>query len=168
MLVLPSVNDGESKDNWTTLEKDSTLKLTSVFDQDGLKVLGAFTSPEKLVKWIKKETEYTAIYYEYEEEKFVLIEPFEYLGEKIRACTIAKMAGADFVKTSTGFNKGGATIEDITLMRKVVGPLMGVKASGGVRDTETARAMIAAGATRIGTSSGINIIKGSKPATGTY
>ena len=88
--------------------------------------------------------------------------------EKIRACTIAKMAGADFVKTSTGFNKGGATIEDITLMRKVVGPLMGVKASGGVRDTETARAMIAAGATRIGTSSGINIIKGSKPATGTY
>jgi len=88
--------------------------------------------------------------------------------EKIRACTIAKMAGADFVKTSTGFNKGGATIEDITLMRKVVGPHMGVKASGGVRDTETARAMIAAGATRIGTSSGINIIKGSKPATGTY
>lgn len=61
MLVLPSVNDGESKDNWSTLEKDSTLKLTSVFDQDGLKVLGAFTSPEKLVEWTKKETEYTAM-----------------------------------------------------------------------------------------------------------
>lgn len=88
--------------------------------------------------------------------------------EKIRACTIAKMAGADFVKTSTGFNTGGATIEDIKLMRKVVGPKMGVKASGGVRDTETARAMLAAGATRIGTSSGINIVKGTKPSTGTY
>jgi len=61
ILVLPSVNDGESKDNWTTLKKDSTLKLTSVFDQDGLKVLGAFTSPEKLVEWTKEETEYTAM-----------------------------------------------------------------------------------------------------------
>jgi len=88
--------------------------------------------------------------------------------EKIKACTIAKMAGADFVKTSTGFNKGGATIEDIRLMRRVVGPKLGVKASGGVRDTETARAMINAGATRIGTSSGINIVKGTKPSTGTY
>ncbi len=61
MLVLPSINDGESRNNWTTLQKDSTLKLTSVFDQDGLKVLGAFTSPEKLVEWTKKETEYTAM-----------------------------------------------------------------------------------------------------------
>ncbi len=88
--------------------------------------------------------------------------------EKIKACTIAKIAGADFVKTSTGFNKGGATVEDIKLMRQVVGPTMGVKASGGVRDTETAKAMIAAGATRIGTSSGISIVKGTKAATGTY
>ncbi|MFH0767617.1 MAG: deoxyribose-phosphate aldolase [Bacillota bacterium] len=88
--------------------------------------------------------------------------------EKIKACTIAKMAGADFVKTSTGFNTGGATIEDIKLMRKVVGPNMGVKASGGIRDTQTARAMMAAGANRIGTSSGINIVKGTKPSTGTY
>jgi deoxyribose-phosphate aldolase len=88
--------------------------------------------------------------------------------EKIKACTIAKMAGADFVKTSTGFNKGGATIEDIKLMRKVVGPNMGVKASGGVRDTETAKAMIEAGASRIGTSSGINIVKGTKPTKGNY
>lgn len=88
--------------------------------------------------------------------------------EKIKACTIAKMAGADFVKTSTGFNKGGATVEDIRLMRRVVGPNLGVKASGGVRDTETARAMMAAGATRIGTSSGIAIVMGSKPATGSY
>ena len=88
--------------------------------------------------------------------------------EKIKACTIAKMAGADFVKTSTGFNTGGATIEDIRLMRKVVGPNVGVKASGGVRDTKTARAMMAAGANRIGTSSGINIVRGTKPSTGTY
>jgi deoxyribose-phosphate aldolase len=88
--------------------------------------------------------------------------------EKIKACTIAKMAKADFVKTSTGFNSGGATIEDIRLMRKVVGPNMGVKASGGVRDTVTARAMMAAGASRIGTSSGIGIVRGSKPAAGTY
>jgi len=88
--------------------------------------------------------------------------------EKIRACTIAKMAGADFVKTSTGFNTGGATVEDIRLMRETVGPKMGVKASGGVRDTKTARAMMAAGASRIGTSSGINIVRGSKPTSGTY
>ena len=88
--------------------------------------------------------------------------------EKIKACTIAKMAGADFVKTATGFSKGGATVEDIRLMRRVVGPDVGVKASGGVRDTEKARAMIAAGANRIGTSSGIAIVKGTKPTTGTY
>ena len=61
LLILPSVNDGEPKDNWETLKKDSTLKLTSVFDQDGLKVLGAFTTPEKLVEWTKSETEYTAM-----------------------------------------------------------------------------------------------------------
>lgn len=61
MLVLPSVNDEKPKDNWTILQKDSTLKLTSVFDQDGLKVLGAFTSPEKVAEWNKKETEYTAM-----------------------------------------------------------------------------------------------------------
>lgn len=61
LLILPSVNDGKPKDNWETIKKDSTLKLTSVFDQDGLKVLGAFTTPEKLVEWTKTETEYTAM-----------------------------------------------------------------------------------------------------------
>lgn len=80
--------------------------------------------------------------------------------EKVRACNLAKKAGADFVKTSTGFSGGGATVEDIELMRKIVGPDIGVKASGGVRDLETAMAMINAGATRIGTSSGVSIIKG--------
>ena len=80
--------------------------------------------------------------------------------EKVKVCTIAKMAGADFVKTSTGFSKGGATKEDVALMRQTVGPHMGVKASGGVRDYETAVAMIKAGATRLGTSSGVAIVSG--------
>lgn len=61
LLLLPSINDGNEKDEWKTLKKDSTLKLTSVFDQDGLKVLGAFTTPEKLLEWSKRETEYTAM-----------------------------------------------------------------------------------------------------------
>ncbi len=78
--------------------------------------------------------------------------------EKIKACEISIAAGANFVKTSTGFGPGGATAEDISLMRRVVGPEIGVKASGGVRDYDTALAMIKAGATRIGTSSGIQII----------
>lgn len=80
--------------------------------------------------------------------------------EKIRACEIAVKAGADFVKTSTGFSTGGATPEDIALMRKTVGPDLGVKASGGVRNTEDANKVIEAGATRIGASAGVSIIKG--------
>lgn len=80
--------------------------------------------------------------------------------EKERACKIAVKAGADYVKTSTGFSTGGATVEDIRLMRKTVGPEIGVKASGGVRSREDALAMIEAGATRIGASSGIAIVKG--------
>ncbi|OIJ16155.1 deoxyribose-phosphate aldolase [Anaerobacillus arseniciselenatis] len=82
--------------------------------------------------------------------------------EKVRACVIAVRAGTDFVKTSTGFSTGGATVEDIALMRKTVGPDIGVKASGGVRDREGAIAMIEAGATRIGASAGIAIVKGEK------
>jgi deoxyribose-phosphate aldolase len=80
--------------------------------------------------------------------------------EKVRACKLAVAAGADFVKTSTGFSTGGATVEDIALMRKTVGPEIGVKASGGVRDTEGAEALVKAGATRIGASSGVSIVKG--------
>ncbi|MEL7645419.1 MAG: deoxyribose-phosphate aldolase [Anaerolineaceae bacterium] len=79
--------------------------------------------------------------------------------EKVTACLLAKQAGADFVKTSTGFQGGGATAEDIALMRAVVGPDLGVKASGGVRSYADAMKMIAAGATRIGTSSGIKIVQ---------
>ena len=80
--------------------------------------------------------------------------------EKVRACELAVKAGADYVKTSTGFSTGGATKEDIALMRKTVGPDIGVKASGGVRNAADAEAMIEAGATRIGASAGIEIVKG--------
>lgn len=77
--------------------------------------------------------------------------------EKVRACLAAKNAGADFVKTSTGFSKGGATVDDIALMRRTVGSSLGVKASGGVKGIEDARAMFEAGATRIGASVGVKI-----------
>jgi deoxyribose-phosphate aldolase len=80
--------------------------------------------------------------------------------EKVRACELSVKAGADFVKTSTGFSTGGATVEDIALMRKTVGPDIGVKASGGVRDRAGAMAMVEAGATRIGASAGIAIVNG--------
>ena len=78
--------------------------------------------------------------------------------EKIRACLLSKAAGADFVKTSTGFGPGGATVEDVALMRRTVGPEMGIKAAGGIRTAADALAMIAAGATRIGASAGARIV----------
>jgi deoxyribose-phosphate aldolase len=87
--------------------------------------------------------------------------------EKITACTLAKAAGADFVKTSTGFGPGGATAADVALMRRVVGAGMGVKAAGGVRDLEGLKAMVAAGATRVGASAGVKIVqetRGQRPA----
>lgn len=79
--------------------------------------------------------------------------------EKVTACLLAKSAGADFVKTSTGFSKSGASVEDVSLMRQVVGPAIGVKAAGGVRDYVAAQKMIQAGATRIGASVGVQIAK---------
>lgn len=82
--------------------------------------------------------------------------------EKVRACELSVKAGADFVKTSTGFSTGGATKEDIALMRRTVGEKTGVKASGGVRSKEDMDAMIEAGATRIGASSGVKIMEGGK------
>jgi deoxyribose-phosphate aldolase len=88
--------------------------------------------------------------------------------EKITACTLAKAAGADYVKTSTGFASGGATAADVALMRRVVGAEMGVKAAGGVRDFEGMKAMIAAGATRVGASAGVKIVqqsRGEQPET---
>ena len=78
--------------------------------------------------------------------------------EKIRACLLTKAAGADFVKTSTGFGPSGATVEDVALMRRTVGPEMGIKAAGGIRTAADAQAMIGAGATRIGASAGARIV----------
>jgi len=86
--------------------------------------------------------------------------------EKVRACTISKLSKADFVKTSTGFSTGGAKEADVALMRATVGPDMGVKASGGVKDYNGAVAMIKAGATRLGTSSGAAIVSGNQEAAG--
>jgi deoxyribose-phosphate aldolase len=82
--------------------------------------------------------------------------------EKVAACQLAKVAGADFVKTSTGFGPGGATAEDVALMRHVVGPAMGVKAAGGIRTYEDAKKMIAAGASRIGASASVKIMQGAE------
>lgn len=88
--------------------------------------------------------------------------------EKIKACILAKEAKADFVKTSTGFSKGGATAGDVALMRYVVGSTVGVKASGGIRTTEDAKLMIASGADRIGASASVKIVKGEAAAAGGY
>ncbi len=96
--------------------------------------------------------------------------------EKIRACELAMAADADFVKTSTGFNGGGATIEDVALMRRVVGEKLGVKAAGGIRTLKDAMAMLAAGANRLGASAGVKIVQealsqqpeGSTPPGGSY
>ena len=85
--------------------------------------------------------------------------------EKVRACVLVKAAGADFVKTSTGFGPGGATVADVELMRRVVGPELGVKAAGGVRDLASAQQMISAGADRIGASVGVKIVGESRGET---
>ena len=83
--------------------------------------------------------------------------------EKVKACQLSQKAGADFVKTSTGFSKSGATVEDVRLMRKTVGNSLGVKAAGGIRDGKTAVAMIEAGASRLGCSAGIKISEETDP-----
>lgn len=88
--------------------------------------------------------------------------------EKVRACRLSALAGADFVKTSTGFSKGGATAADVALMRRTVGPDVGVKASGGIRDLADAKALIAAGANRLGTSRGVAIVSGQRSTSGGY
>jgi deoxyribose-phosphate aldolase len=88
--------------------------------------------------------------------------------QKIAACQIVVEAGAQFVKTSTGFSTGGATLEDVRLMRATVGPGFGVKAAGGIRDYAKAQAMIEAGATRLGTSAGVTIVQGIPATGGTY
>jgi deoxyribose-phosphate aldolase len=87
--------------------------------------------------------------------------------EKVIACLLSKEAGADYVKTSTGFSTGGATIQDVSLMRRVVGPTIGVKAAGGIRSREDAETMVSVGATRLGASAGVKIIQG-ETVSGTY
>jgi deoxyribose-phosphate aldolase len=96
--------------------------------------------------------------------KVIIEAAFLTSDEKVAACTLSKAAGADFVKTSTGFGPGGATVEDVALMRRVVGSDMGVKAAGGVRDFAGLEAMVAAGATRIGASAGVRIVQQAKGA----
>jgi deoxyribose-phosphate aldolase len=89
--------------------------------------------------------------------------------EKVTACTLTKAAGADFVKTSTGFGPGGATAADVALMRRVVGADMGVKAAGGVKDLAALQQMVAAGASRVGASAGVRIVqeaRGAAPGAG--
>jgi deoxyribose-phosphate aldolase len=86
---------------------------------------------------------------------------------KIAGCTLARLAGAAFVKTSTGFGKGGATVDDVALMRRVVGHELGVKASGGVRTTDDAIRMVRAGANRIGASASVAIVSGASDAART-
>ncbi|MBI3098439.1 MAG: deoxyribose-phosphate aldolase [Planctomycetes bacterium] len=98
--------------------------------------------------------------------KVILETSYLTTDEKREACELSKAAGADFVKTSTGYGPGGATAEDIALMRRVVGPSMGVKASGGIRDTETALKMVAAGASRIGASASVKIVGGAAGPAG--
>jgi len=88
--------------------------------------------------------------------------------EKKKACELAVKAGVDFVKTSTGFSTSGATVEDVQLMRSIVGPAIGVKASGGIRNTETAKSMIEAGANRLGTSASVEIVQGQNAGFGSY
>lgn len=99
----------------------------------------------------------------------VILETCQLTDEEIiHACKASVNAGADFVKTSTGFSASGASLHAVKIMREVVGPGVGVKASGGIRDLESAEAMIAAGANRLGTSAGVAIIKGQKLAPGSY
>jgi deoxyribose-phosphate aldolase len=88
--------------------------------------------------------------------------------EKVMASHLAKLAKADFVKTSTGYGPGGATVHDVLLMRETVGPKLGVKAAGGIRSAEDVRDMIAAGATRIGASASVQIVTGGEPGDGRY
>ncbi len=89
-------------------------------------------------------------------------------AEKVAACSLAVAAGADFVKTSTGYGDGGATVADVALMRRIVGPKIGVKASGGIRDLATANAMIAAGASRIGASASLVLVGAAKAPADSY
>jgi deoxyribose-phosphate aldolase len=111
---------------------------------------------EEDIRWVRRSTRQKTVV------KVIIEAALLTDDEKILACQISKNAGADFVKTSTGFAKGGATVEDVALMRRTVGPKLGVKAAGGIRSFEDAVAMIEAGANRLGTSSSVEIVTGKK------
>jgi deoxyribose-phosphate aldolase len=128
-------------------EIDMVLNISALKDKDYQKVKKDISSVVKAVKGLLCKVILEAVLLSNEEKEI--------------ACQIAGEAGAHFVKTSTGFENGGATVEDVKLMRRVVGSDMGVKAAGGIRDYETALKMIEAGATRIGASKGVEIVKGS-------
>ncbi|MDR2768402.1 MAG: deoxyribose-phosphate aldolase [Treponema sp.] len=135
--------------------EDGAREIDMVMNVGAMKA-GDFRLVEDDMRAVRKACGYTVLLK-------VIIETCLLTGEEIvRACEIAKRAELDFVKTSTGFSTAGATPEHVALMRKTVGPVMGVKAAGGVRNFDDALNMINAGATRLGTSGGVKIIKGEK------
>ncbi len=135
--------------------EDGAREIDMVINVDALKS-GDLKTVEEDIRAVRRATRGTTVLK-------VILETCLLSGdEKVLGCEIARKAGADFVKTSTGFSSGGATVEDIALMRRVVGSKMGVKASGGVRDFATAVTMIQAGATRLGTSSSVAIVTGAQ------
>ncbi len=136
---------------------DGAHELDMVISIGGLKAFGA-ASVQAEVAELRSLGDYTL--------KVIIETCLLTQDEIIAACTGAVAGGADFVKTSTGFSTGGARVEDVALMRKTVGPKIGVKASGGVRSLADLEAMVAAGATRIGTGSAMAIFSGVSPATG--
>ncbi|GAA0457488.1 deoxyribose-phosphate aldolase [Alkalibacillus silvisoli] len=133
-------------------EIDMVINIGSLKD-------GQYEEVERDIKAVVTEAEKQALV------KVIIETSLLTKDEKVKACEISKRAGADFVKTSTGFSGGGATVEDIRLMRLTVGPEMGVKASGGVKGLDDANALIDAGATRIGASSGVQIVNGETSTT---
>jgi len=135
--------------------KDGAQELDMVLNIGALKS-GDFKAVEQDIQAVRREANRPVVL------KVIIETCLLTDDEKAKACEIAQFAGADFVKTSTGFSTGGATPEDVILMRKAVGPRMGVKASGGIKDFETAAAMIAAGATRIGAGAGVAIVNGAE------
>ncbi len=117
---------------------------------------GELKDVEEDIRWVRRACRSTTVL------KVIIEACLLTDDEKVLACEISKKAGADFVKTSTGFSKGGATAADIALMRRVVGPKIGIKAAGGVRSFEDAKTMIESGATRIGASASVKIVSGEK------
>ncbi|WP_028987209.1 deoxyribose-phosphate aldolase [Thermicanus aegyptius] len=146
--TLKAIKDGAS-------EVDMVIRLGSVKSGD-------WKSVEEDIHAVVEAAKPTALV------KVILETGYLTREEKVKACRVSEKAGADFVKTSTGFGKGGATLEDIRLMRETVGKQMGVKASGGIRDYDTAIRMIEAGATRIGASSGVQIVTGGQKFGSAY